>query len=144
MLESAREYCGLTDIYARHTLDTTNGLFWNEMTQAQRMASAIGFGRVVWEGTNVNLGVPNVLCFGSPEVRVVFPASIAGTYQFGTAALGTPITSLLSQVSRAVVLAVDDNDVAGPSVNDGCTALTNAAAVVGNIALVERGTAALS
>lgn len=44
---------GLTDIYARHTFDTTTGLFWNEMTQAERAASAVRFGRVVWEGANV-------------------------------------------------------------------------------------------
>ena len=65
---------GFTDIYARHTFDTTTGLFWNEMTQAQRAASAIRFGRVVWEGTNVTAGVPNVLSFGSPELRILSPA----------------------------------------------------------------------
>jgi hypothetical protein len=131
---------GSTDIYARQTLDTSTGLFWNEMTQAQRAASAIRFGRVVWDGPNVTAAVPNVLSFGSPEVRVLSPASIAGTYQFGTAAFGTPITSLLSPVTRSVVLAVDDANAAGPSANDGCTPLTNVAAVLGNIALVERGT----
>jgi PA domain len=131
---------GQTDIYARHTFDTTTGLFWDQMTAAQRAASAVRFGRVVWEGTNVFAGVPLVLSFGSPEVRVVSPASIAGTYQFGTAAFGTAITALPSPVSRPVVLVVDAANTAGPSVNDGCTALTNGAAVAGNIALVERGT----
>jgi len=131
---------GFTDIYARHTLDTTTGLFWNEMTQAQRAASAIRFGRVVWDGINVSTGVPNVLSFGSPELRILSPGAIAGTYQFGTAAYGPAITSLPSPISRPVVLAVDDANPSGPSVNDGCTPLTNAPAMFGNIALVERGT----
>jgi hypothetical protein len=131
---------GFTDIYARHTFDTTTGLFWDQMTQAQRAASAIRFGRVVWEGPNVSEGVPIVLSFGSPELRILSPAALAGTYQFGTAAFGPAITSLPIPVTGSVVLAVDAADPSGPSPNDGCTALTNAPAVAGNIALVERGT----
>lgn len=131
---------GQTDIYARHTLDANTGLYWDQMTDAQRQASAIRFGRVVWEGTNVYEGVPNVLSFGSPEVKILTPGAIAGTYQFGTAAFGPAITVLPSPVTGSVVLAVDAANTAGLSVNDGCTALINAAAVAGNIALVERGT----
>ena len=84
---------GFTDIYARHLLDITNGLHWHEMTQAQRQAAAIKFGRVVWDGATVTANVPSVLSFGSPEVRVLTPASIAGAYQFGTAAFGAPLSS---------------------------------------------------
>ena len=131
---------GLTDVYARHTLDTTTGFYWDQMTAAQRAESAIRFGRVVWDGGNVSAGVPNVLSFGSPEVRILSPGTIAGTYQFGTAVFGPSITSLPSPVTGNVVLAVDAADSSGPSPNDGCTPLTNAPAVAGNIALIERGT----
>ncbi len=124
---------GQTDIYARHTLDTTNGLFWNEMTDAQRAASAIRFGRVVWEGASVSAGVPQVLSFGSAEVRVLTPAVLAGSYQFGTAAFGAPISS--PGVTATLVAAQDT----GPVTTDGCTPLTNAAAIAGKIALIERG-----
>jgi hypothetical protein len=127
-----------TDNYSRHTLDTTNGLFWDQMTQAERQASAVRYGRVVWDGIEVNAGVPNVLFFGSPEVRVISPAAIAGIYQFGQAAFGSPISS--PGVSGNVVAAVDAADAAGPTTTDGCTAFTNATAVAGNIALIERGT----
>lgn len=136
--DGGRFYPLQTDIYSRHTLDTTNGLYWNEMTQAQRQASAIRYGRVVWDGAAVNAGVPNVLSFGSPEVRIISPAAIAGAYQFGTAAFGSPISS--PGVSANVVAGVDAADAAGPTTTDGCSALTNAAAVAGNIALIERGT----
>ncbi len=39
-----------------------------------------------------------------------------------------------------MVVALDPADGAGPSTTDACTALTNAAAVAGKIALVDRGT----
>jgi hypothetical protein len=131
---------GLTDIYARHTLDTTNGLYWDQMNSAQRQASAIRYGRVVWDGSNVTAGVPNVLLLGSPEVRILTPAAIAGTYQFGTAAFGTPITLLAAPVVGSVVAAVDPVEAAaGSTSTDGCSPFTNAAAVSGKIALIERG-----
>jgi hypothetical protein len=137
---SGKNIGGLTDIYSRHTLDTSTGLYWNEMTDAQRAASAVRFGRVVWDGANVTNGVPLVLSFGSPEVRVLTPAAIAGTYQFGTAAFGPQIPNLLAPIAGPVVAAQDAANAAGPSTTDGCTALTNAAAIAGKIALVERGT----
>ncbi|MGI8733275.1 MAG: PA domain-containing protein [Pyrinomonadaceae bacterium] len=136
--DGPRFYPVQTDIYSRYTLDTTNNLHWNDMTQAQRQASAIRFGRVVWDGATVTAGVRDVLIFGSPEVRVLTPASIAGTYQFGTAAFGTPITLLPAPVTGDVVAAVDVVETGGTS-TDGCSPFTNAAAVSGKIALIERG-----
>src|SRR4030095_15814698 len=76
---------GFPDAYNTRLLDLNTGLHWNQMSNAQRAASATSFGRVVWDGAFVTAGVPNVLSFGSPEVRVLNPVAIAGTYQFGTA-----------------------------------------------------------
>jgi len=129
---------GLTDIFARHLLDITNGLHWNEMTDAQRAASATKFGRLVWDGTAVTTDLPSVLSLGSPEVRVLTRAAIAGPYQFGTAAFGPAVGS--PNVSTPIVAAIDAANAAGPATTDGCTAFTNAAAVAGKIALIERGT----
>jgi hypothetical protein len=42
-------------------------------------------------------------------------------------------------VSASVVAAVDAADAAGPAATDGCSPFTNAAAIAGHIALVERG-----
>jgi PA domain len=127
---------GFTDIYARHLLDTTTGLHWNEMTNAQRQAAATKFGRVVWDGTEVSLDLPSVLSFGSPEVRVLSPAALAGAYQFGTAAFGPPLGS--PNVNADVVAAADAVE-AGGTATDGCSPFTNAAAIAGKIALIERG-----
>ena len=137
-------FSGSTDIYARHLLDSTNNLHWDQMTQAQRAAAGTKFGRVVWDGSNVTAAVPNVLVFGSTEVRVLTPASIAGTRQFGTAAFGPPLSS--PGVTASVVNAIDVVEPAAPpafpapgTTTDGCSPFTNAAAVAGNIALIERG-----
>ena len=129
---------GFTDIYARHLVDGTTGLHWNEMSDAERQASAIRFGGLVWDGANVSAGVPSVLSFGSPEVEVIAPAPVSRQYQFGTAAFGPPIGS--PNVAGTIVVAEDPADGAGPATTDGCSAFTNAAAIAGNIALVERGT----
>jgi PA domain-containing protein len=128
---------GRTDIYARHLLDNVTGLHWNEMTDAQRAASATRFGGLVWDGLNVSADLPQVLVLGSPEVKVLAPAVIAGQRQFGIAAFGPRIGS--PNVSGLVVAAVDAADAAGPATTDGCSPLTNAAAVAGKIALIERG-----
>jgi hypothetical protein len=73
-----------------------------------------------------------------PIVRVNSPASIAGDYPAGGAQFGGPVTN--AGLTGSVVLALDAADAAGPSSTDGCSAITNAAAVSGNIAFLDRGT----
>ena len=127
---------GSPDAYNTHLFDNTVGLTWPQMTNAQRALSAIRFGRVVWDGSHVTAGVPSVLQFGIVEVRSTTPASIAGPYQFGTAAFGPSVAS--SNVSANVVVALDAIEVNGNQI-DGCSPFTNAAEVAGKIALIERG-----
>lgn len=74
----------------------------------------------------------------SPKFVVNSPASIAGEYGVGRAAFGPALTN--PGVTADVVLATDANDAAGPSTTDACSALTNAAAVAGKIAFIDRGT----
>src|SRR5215203_975637 len=135
---------GFPDAYNSKLLDTTIGLYWNQMTNAQRAASATNFGRVVWDGAFVKAGVPSVLSFGSPEVSVNTPPAIAGPYQFGVAGFGPAVGS--PNVTANVVAAVDVIEPANPptipaagTTTDGCSPFLNAAAVAGNIALIERG-----
>ena len=69
------------------------------------------------------------------NLEVTAPQTVAGNYPVGDAAFGAWTTG----VSGAIVLALDDANAAGPTNTDGCTSFTNAAAVAGNIALVDRG-----
>jgi hypothetical protein len=129
-------FSGFPDVYNTSLLDLNLGKHWSELTNAERAASATRFGRVVWDGGFVTAGVPNVLSFGSPGVAVSSPVALAGAYQFGTANFGPPVGS--PSVSALVVAAEDEIQAAGTS-TDGCSPFTNAAAVAGKIALIERG-----
>lgn len=43
------------DVYMRNMIDQSNGLYWHQMTNAQRQASAINNGNVFWDGASVRL-----------------------------------------------------------------------------------------
>jgi Zn-dependent metalloprotease len=75
------------------------------------------------------------------QLRVNAPAAIAGNY-FAQAAFFGP--QLSSPITNEVVAALDAANAAGPSTLDGCTPLTNAAAVSGKIALIDRGSCEFS
>ncbi|MCL4814275.1 MAG: peptidase [Vicinamibacteraceae bacterium] len=136
---------GGTDIYSQFTLDTTTGTRWAEIVpdasgNALRAASALRVDKIVWNGATVTAAVPHVLSFGRPEINVYSPAAIAGSARVGTASFGPALGS--PGVSGDVVMGLDPADASGPSTTDACSPLTNAAAVAGRIALVDRGTCA--
>jgi len=128
-----------TDVYGRRLLDTTSSKLWPQMTNAERVASAINSRRVVWDHGQVNAEVPSILAFGVPNMRVNSPGSIAGNFAVGGATFGPALTP--GGVSGNLVQALDPAiPVTSPTTFDACSPLTNAAAVAGNIALVDRGT----
>ncbi len=117
---------GFPSIYDRFLLDTTTGKTWPQMTDAERVASAINTGGLVWNGPNVKSNVPFVLSGGTPSLRINGPPAIAGSYSVGTAVFGPPLTS--AGVTGNVIQALNSN---------ACASLTNS--VSGAIALVDRG-----
>jgi PA domain len=130
---------GLRDIYSFYTLDTRTGKYWPQMTNAEIVASSINHNRVVWDGLHVTEGVPGAWAAGMPLVTVNSPVNPnLGTFRIGTAQFGPAITS--PGITSNVVQALDPADAAGPTTFDACSPLTNAAAVAGNIAVVDRGT----
>ena len=126
------------DIYSQYTLDVSTNKIWNDMTNAERIASAINVRKVSWNGVNVNKDVPTVLSPGEPFVR---NNTAGGTLlAFGTAAFGSPLTA--AGVTGDVVLALDPADGAGPSTTDACSPILND--LTGKIALLDRGTCAFT
>jgi len=127
---------GQQDIYSTFTFDNSTGKYWTQMTIAERQASALNYGKVVFDGSSATAGAGLIL---DPRTafRVTAPAGIAGEYLYGTAGFGAPISP--SNFGGTVVLAADAADAAGPSTTDGCSAITNFADVAGNIALMDRG-----
>ena len=88
--------------------------------------------RVISTAASVDDGLP-----GS-GIRVNAPGGLAGKYAAGRGTFGPPAPP--GGLTGDVVLALDPADGAGPLTTDACSPLTNAAAIAGNIALVDRGT----
>ncbi|MDT4952349.1 MAG: hypothetical protein QOJ02_487 [Acidobacteriota bacterium] len=117
---------GFPSIYDRFLLDNTTNKTWAQMTDAERAASALNTGKLVWNGAQATSDAHTVLS-SSPRLRINPPSSIAGSYQVGTADFGPSLTS--SGVTA---------NVGQASPTDGCTAITSAS-VSGKIALIDRG-----
>jgi hypothetical protein len=75
--------------------------------------------------------------FQWPGVTISAPAGIAGAVEGGLALFGPPVTT--TPVAGSLVQALDPATGTLPSATDACSPLTNAPAVAGNIALIDRG-----
>jgi PA domain len=129
---------GVTDPFLDHTLDaSTNAPFPTLLaaTSAARLAAIQKVDQIVWTGANVAAAVPTTLLFGRPELFVPQLPSIDGS-RYGSASFGPPVPQ--TGITGNVVVAQDGVGVS----TDACEPLTaaSALAVLGNIALVDRGT----
>lgn len=121
-------------IWDRYLYDRDAALHWDQMTSGQRATSAINSYDLVWDGPATTFMAPFILSPDRPEVLVHAPVSIAGGYPSGTATFGAPLGT--PGVTGTVVAALD---AGGVSTLDACEGITNAGALSGNIALVDRG-----
>ncbi len=122
---------GFPSIYDRFLYDPLTGGHWNTMTAAQRVASAIGCGRLQWDGPSV-ISSSGLVLGPKPLLRVTAPPAVAGDYAIGAASFGPPLSA--GTVTGEVVL-YDDGV---PPTADACegTSVNN---LVGKIALIDRG-----
>jgi len=123
---------GFPGIWDRFLLDNPTGLHWDQLSQAQRQSSAIST-NLVWDGVNVTSGAASFLSH-RPRMTVNAPAPIAGVYSAVGAAFGAALT--VPGVTAGVTLVTD---AGGANPNDACQAITNAGAIAGKIALIDRG-----
>ncbi len=126
---------GQPSIYDHFTFDNTQGKLWTQMSNAERMASAVNARQVVWVGNNVTAAAPSVLVPGTPQLQVIAPSDAAGIYLAGAASFGPPLSfpGLTKQAMPVV-----ENGTLGIA----CVPLDadNARAVKQRIAVVLRGT----
>lgn len=137
-LSSGQESLGLPDIFERFILDTSSGKTWPELTADDRAVSVTNSRHVVWNGAQVRAAAPGTLALGTPLLTVNSPSGVAGNYAVGTASFGRQLNA--AGLTGSVVAATDPSDASGAATTDSCSPLTNAGAVGGNIALVDRGT----
>jgi hypothetical protein len=118
----------LPSVFEQHMLDTTSGLYWSQMSNAQRIVSSTNDQKVVWDGASTTAAALKFLG-GTPTLRISAPASLVKPYQINSAGFGPHLTTggINGTIAATVPL-------------DGCTAITNAGAVSGRIALIDRGT----
>ena len=127
---------GMPAVFDRRLFDVTLGKTWDQITDTQRLASTTNAGNVVWSGPGATTFAQSYLNRGRPGLFVSAPAAVAGSYAIGTADFGPAISGVT--ISGPVVAAAAAADSAG-STTTACSALTNASAVAGKIALVDRG-----
>ncbi len=123
---------GTPDIFSVYTLDMTSGLHWTEMTQAQRLASAINTGNLVWDGPNTTAQVPNHLYGSTMDLEMTAPAGVAGHYVAAGAIFG--------EVQKDPVSFTGDIELVNTGTatpTDGCE--PPVAFTPGNIAIIDRG-----
>jgi hypothetical protein len=128
---------GFPDIFTVYSLDNQTNKHWSEMTNAERQASAVNTDHVVWDGLHTTAAVPSTLQLGNPAVNRIIPFNL-DSIRVGPATFGPALSS--PGVLGFLVQALDPADAAGVTTFDACSPLTNAAAVNGKIALVDRGT----
>jgi hypothetical protein len=115
-------------VFEQHMFDSTVGLHWSQMTNAQRITSSTNDQKVVWDGPSATAAALTYLG-GTPTLRISSPASLNKTYQINTAGFGPKIT-----------VAGVNGTIAATQPLDGCLAITNGGAISGRIALIDRGT----
>jgi hypothetical protein len=139
--ETGQQIEGMPAIWDYFLIDNRNNQLWVNMSDAQRAASAVSGTGLSWNGPIATAAVPVVL---DPQsaLAVSGPAAgpVAGSYRVGDASVGPPLQA--PGVSGELMPVVDQADGTGLA----CTPLSpaNAAAVSGNIALVDRGVCAFT
>lgn len=123
-------------VFDIHTFDSTAGLRWDQMTEQQRDVSLTNTGNVVWDGENVR-AYANRYLQAVTLMAITEPSAIARNFDLGFADFGTSVR--ISGLSGRLIFVTDAANAEGASSNDGCTAFTNADAIRGNVATVDRG-----
>jgi hypothetical protein len=137
--ETGAPFFGVASVWDHFLFDNRINKRWVEMTDAERVASAISGNGLSWNGTNVSTAAPQVL---APPSNLAISGSAAGdaggNYNVGDASFGPALGA--TPVSGQLMPVVDQPDGSGTA----CTALSpaNARSVRNNIALVDRGTCA--
>lgn len=109
---------------------------WDEMTDAERVASATRPRQVTWTGANANQEADELLDSGVPELFLSEPNSLDGSIEVGLAGFGPefPPTPLQGEI----VCMLDEAGALGTTL-DGCSSAINPDELAGKIALIDRG-----
>ena len=124
-------YGGYPDAYLHNIYDTTTGLRWTQMNNAQRAASALNNLQVVWDGPETKAAADTFLRASTTRLLIT-TGPAAGSYDAIAAVFGGHWPAV---DAMAGVLEVVSDGTANPS--EGCQPLVGF--TPGRIAFVDRG-----
>ena len=119
---------GFADIYSRFVFDNTSGMFWTDMTNAQRVTAVQG-NNLVWTGANVTAAAPAEL---GAQVNLVVAGSSRFNFEMVPAQYGPTPTPANFGPDRLVLA----RDASGSTL--GCAPFA-ANAYTGLTVLIDRG-----
>lgn len=123
-------FSGQPGIFDRFLKDNVSNKHWIDMTPAERIASSINTTHLIWDGPAVTAWVPKRL---SKRAQVITTGALTGSFPSGQGVFYPTLTSL--GLTGNVVLVADGVG----TTTDGCnTPFTNAGAIAGKIALMDR------
>ncbi|MEM8931243.1 MAG: PA domain-containing protein [Acidobacteriota bacterium] len=125
----------LPSIYDTFSRDIDQAKTWAQMNNAERVQSAVNFGRLEWTGANATAAAQALLATGVPELQIGAPANIAGNYDVGLASFGPAIPD--GGLAGDIACLVDG--APETSIFDGCSEAVNGDELAGKIALIDRG-----
>jgi hypothetical protein len=126
-------------IWDFYTIDTATGLLWKDETAAQRVTSVIS-GKLAWNGTlavNASKTYLKDVATLPPVPQLFVGSSNPVKFNLGTAGFGPTLTA--AGLTGQLLGATNAATAPATSTTDGCAAFTNAAQMVGKIAVVDRG-----
>ena len=127
---------GFPAVFDTHTLDLSTGQRWDQMDTSGREESLTNTSNVVWDGAAVRSMI-NRFLQPVTALAITEPSIVARNYDIGSANFGPPATR--TALTGRVVRATDAANTDGATTFDGCTAFTNAGAINGNVAMIDRG-----
>jgi hypothetical protein len=124
---------GLADVWEQYLYDNTLRKTWLNMTNEERVFSAVNARQLVWNGPHVQAQVPNVLERGADELFIAGANfdrfMLLGAAEFGPAFSKEAVTGSVVPVK----------DTAGATTACVPLATQSVAKVKGNVALIDRG-----
>lgn len=140
-------YTAMPDVYALRARDNITGKAFADPTEtsAQRATAMKTVGATVWTGANVNQQAALLLDSGYQEtsLHVSAPAPLARDYGFYTSGGNFGPIPAPANFNGQWVLATDALEAPAPgttpTTTDGCSPITNAAAIAGKVAMIDRG-----
>jgi len=140
--QTGAQLAGFPSIFDRFAFDNAVNKTWDQMTDAERAASAVNGNRtLVWSGRQVTDSAEDVLVEGTPRLVIRKPDDIDGTYLVGVASFGPSLADKAVKNDK-IAQVVDQPNGTGLA----CTPLdpVTAKAVKNRIALVDRGACAFT